>query len=89
MIDNFLQNLQRITKDNTSSSSRGATPFKVQIIFDIPIFEGHLDIDAIEKWLNFLERYFSVHNFSKRENITFVLLKVVPRDKYWWETFCE
>jgi hypothetical protein len=34
--------------------------------------------DALEKWLNMLEGYFSVHNFSDRENITFALLKVVP-----------
>jgi hypothetical protein len=56
---------------------------------DIPIFEGQIDVDAIEKWLNLLEGYFSVHNFSNRENITFALLKVVPHVKDWWETFCE
>jgi len=36
-----------------------------------------------------LEGYFSVHDFSKWENITFVLLKVVPRIKDWWETYYE
>jgi hypothetical protein len=39
--------------------------------------------------LNLLEGYFSIHNFSNKENITFTLLKVVPRVKDWWETFCE
>jgi hypothetical protein len=61
----------------------------VYINFDIPIFEGHIDIDVVYKWLNLLEGYFSVHNFSNRENITFVLLKVVPHVKDWWENFCE
>jgi hypothetical protein len=42
-----------------------------------------------KKWLSFLEGYFFVHNFSNKENITFVLLKVVPHVKYWWETYCE
>jgi hypothetical protein len=46
-------------------------------------------VDALEKWLNILEGYFSVHNFSDRENITFALLKVVPHVKNWWETYCE
>jgi hypothetical protein len=32
---------------------------------------------------------FYVHNFSDREKITFVLLKVVPHVKDWWENFCE
>ena len=53
-------------------------PFKVQINFHIPIFEGQIDADALEKWLNLLEGYFSVHNFSDRENITFALLKALP-----------
>jgi hypothetical protein len=39
--------------------------------------------------LNILEGYFSVHDFSNRENITFVLLKVIPHVKDWWETLCE
>jgi hypothetical protein len=46
-------------------------------------------VDALEKWLNLLEGYFSIHNFSNREKITFVLLKVVPHVKHWWETYCE
>jgi hypothetical protein len=39
--------------------------------------------------LNLLEGYFSVHNFSNREKITFALLKVVPHVKDWWETIYE
>jgi hypothetical protein len=89
MMDSFAQILRRLPTGDTSSSNGGIAPFKVQINFDIPIFEGQIDADAVDKWLNLLEGYFSVHNFSNRENITFVLLKVVPHVKYWWETFCE
>jgi hypothetical protein len=39
--------------------------------------------------LNLLEGYFSVHNFSNKENITFALLKVVPHVKDWWDTYSE
>jgi hypothetical protein len=35
-------------------------------------------VDAVEKWLKLIEGYFSVHNFSDRENITFALLKSTP-----------
>jgi hypothetical protein len=69
--------------------SGGTTPFKVQINFFIPIFEGQIDANVVDKWLNLLEGYFSVHNFFDRENITFVLLKAIPHVKDWWETFCE
>jgi hypothetical protein len=65
------------------------TPFKVQVDFDIPLFEGHIDADALEKLLSFLEGYFSVQNFSNSEKIAFTLLKALPHVKYWWETYCE
>ena len=61
----------------------------LQIIFYIPIFEGQIDVDVVEKWLNMPEGTFFVHNFLDRENITFFILKVIPHVKYWWETFCE
>lgn len=92
MMDNFAHILQRLPiggASPSSSHSRGSTPFKVQVKFDIPIFEGQIDADVIDKWLNLLEGYFSVHVFSSRENITFALLKVAPHIKDWWETYCE
>jgi hypothetical protein len=89
MIDSFTQILRRLSTCDASSSSEGAAPFKAQINFDIPIFEGQIDAKAVDKWLNLLEGYFSVHNFSNREKITFALLKVVLHVKYWWENFCE
>jgi hypothetical protein len=67
MMDSFTQILRRLPTGDASSSSGGATPFKVQINFDIPIFEGHIDVDVVGKWLNLLEGYFYVHNFSNRE----------------------
>jgi hypothetical protein len=89
MMDSFAQILRRLPTGDASSSSGGVAPFKVQINFNIPVFEGQIDADGVDKWLNLLEGYFSVHNFSNRENITFALLKVVPHVKDWWENFCE
>jgi hypothetical protein len=48
-----------------------------------------IDVDAVDKLLNLLEGYFSVHNFSDRENITFALLKAIPHVKDWWDTYSE
>ena len=50
MMDNFAQILQRLPTGGASSSSNhsgGATPFKVQVKFDIPIFDGRIDVDGI------------------------------------------
>jgi hypothetical protein len=72
-----------------SSSSGHATSFKVQLNFVIPLFEGLIYADAIDKWLNFLDGCFSIHNFSHREKITFALLKVIPHVKDWWDTYSK
>jgi hypothetical protein len=72
-----------------SSLSSHATPFKVYVNFYIPLFEGLIDSDVVDKLLNLLEGYFSVHNFFDREKITFAHLKVVPHVKDWWDTYSE
>jgi hypothetical protein len=82
MMDNFTQILRQFPTGEAFSSSGHATPFKVHVNFDIPLFEGLIDADVVDKWLNLLEGYISVHNFSDKENIDFSLLKVVPHVKY-------
>ena len=80
-MDNFAQILQQFPTGGASTSSshsRGDTPFKVQVKFEIPIFEGKIDLDVVDKWLNLLEGYFSVHDFSSQEKMTFSPLKAVP-----------
>jgi hypothetical protein len=93
MMENFAHILQCLLIETGASSSRihfgGTSPFKVQVNFDIPIFEGKIDADALEKWLNLLDGYFSVQFFFDREKITFAILKYLPHVKHWWETYWE
>jgi hypothetical protein len=55
MMENFAHILQLLPIATCTSSSRiffgGTSPFKVQVNFDIPIFEGQIDENALEKWL--------------------------------------
>jgi hypothetical protein len=46
-------------------------------------------VNVVDKWLNLLEGYFSVHHFSDRENIIFSLLKAIPHVKDWWDNCSE
>jgi hypothetical protein len=84
MMDNFAQILQQIPTGGASTSrihSGGATPFKVQVNFDIPIFDVQIDVDVVDRWLNLLEGYFSVHDFSDRENIISHSSKLPPTSR--------
>jgi hypothetical protein len=49
MMDSFVQILRRLLVGNIYSSNEGDAPFKVQINFNIPIFEGQIDVDVVEK----------------------------------------
>ena len=88
-MENFSHILQRLPIETCIYSSKNhflrTSPLKLQVNFDIPIFEGQIDADALEKWLNMLEGYFSVKIVSYNEKITFALLKALPHVKHWWE----
>jgi hypothetical protein len=93
MMDNFIQILRRLptsTGDpSTNSEFGGATPFKVKVKFDVPLFEGYTNTDTLEKMLSLLEGYFSIQKNSNNEKITFALLKAHPRVRDWWESYYE
>jgi hypothetical protein len=78
-----IEKFASLSRDHFGSTS----PFKVRVNFDILIFEGQIEADALDKWLNLLEGYFSVHNFSDRENITSILLKDLPMLNIWRMAF--
>jgi len=77
-MNNFAQILQRLQTCDASSSRGGVTPFKVHIKFDIPIFEGHIDADVANKWLNLLEGYFFVHNLLIEKILPFYFSNTFP-----------
>ena len=45
---------------STKNHFGGATPFKIQVNFHIHLIEVHIYVDALEKWLIPLERYFFI-----------------------------
>ena len=85
MMDKFSHILRRISMPVDAPSTRNhfghVTPFKVQVNFDIPLFEGNIDAYSLEKWLSLLEGYFSVQKIFDSETFTFTLLKSLPHIK--------
>ena len=93
MMDNFIQIIRPILAASTGSSMRssgfgGDAPFKVQVNINILVFEDHIDVEALNKWLYFVQVYLYVHNFSNTGYIVFMLLEAVPCVKDLLDT-CE
>jgi hypothetical protein len=57
-MDNFTQMLRRFPMGEASALGGHETPFKVQVNFYIRLFEGLIDVNVVDKWLNLLEGYF-------------------------------
>jgi hypothetical protein len=57
-MDNFTQILRWLPTGEASSSVGYEIPFKVLVNFDIPLFEGLMDADDVDKWLNLIEGFF-------------------------------
>ena len=83
-MESFAQILQWLRKGDALASnnySGNATPFKVQVNLEIPIFEDQIDVDVVDKWLNLLEGYFSVHDFPAGKISLLHFLKHPPMSR--------
>ena len=70
---------------STSNHFKCVIPFKVQVDFYIPLFEGKIDDDALEKWLSLLKDYCFVKYFST--SVSPSLLKSHPCVKDRWDIY--
>ena len=85
MMNQFSQILKNQKSPSLVSPFHGNIPFKVQVNFDIPNFEGKVDVD-VDNWLSKFDQYFSVNHFLDAEKITFSLFKDETHVKLAWET---
>ena len=85
MMDSFVDILLRMPTMGNSPWTRKClgdeTPFKVQVDFDIPLFQGQIVANSLDTWLNVLEGYFSVHYFSTGKKSPLRSLRQSPMSK--------
>lgn len=51
-------------------------PFKVEARIDIPTFDGTIDAEKLDSWVDQLETYFTLYGFSSGEKVAFARLKL-------------
>ncbi|GJX35632.1 hypothetical protein Tco_0247189 [Tanacetum coccineum] len=67
------------------SLSRGShKPFKVEARIDIPSYDGTVDAEKLDSWLDQLETYFTLYGFTSTEKVSFARLKLTSHALAWW-----
>ncbi|GJW95820.1 hypothetical protein Tco_0175492 [Tanacetum coccineum] len=67
------------------SPSRGShKPFKVEARIDIPSYDGTVDAEKLDSWLDQLETYFTLYGFTSTEKVSFARLKLTSHALAWW-----
>nr|CAD1839449.1 unnamed protein product [Ananas comosus var. bracteatus] len=59
--------------------------FKVEAKIKIPNYNGVVDAEKLDAWLDQLETYFDLYNCSNTEKVTFAKLKLVGHALTWWK----
>lgn len=70
-----------MTRDRVSQR-----PFKVEAKIDIPTFDGTIDVEKLDSWIDQLETYFTLYGFSSTEKVAFARLKLTSHALAWWNS---
>ncbi|PWA84034.1 hypothetical protein CTI12_AA134850 [Artemisia annua] len=61
-------------------------PFKVEDKIDIPTYNGTIDAEKLDSWLDQLETYFTLYGFHSSEKVVFARLKLTSHAFGWWNS---
>ncbi|PWA90212.1 hypothetical protein CTI12_AA103160 [Artemisia annua] len=61
-------------------------PFKVEAKIDIRTYDGTIDAEKLDSWLDQLETYFTLYGFRSSEKVVFAQLKLTSHALAWWNS---
>jgi len=60
---------------------------KVDFKVDMPMYDGTVDVDKLDDWIERLETYFTVYDYKSSQKITVAVLKLSKDALTWWKAF--
>ncbi|KAK1377226.1 hypothetical protein POM88_033419 [Heracleum sosnowskyi] len=76
--------------DKTKTSHRGGSNFqnlKIDFKVELPMYDGSVDVEKLDDWIERLETYFTLYGFSSKEKIIFATLKLSSHALMWWKSY--
>ncbi|OMO60967.1 hypothetical protein CCACVL1_23781 [Corchorus capsularis] len=69
------------------AEQRVVESFKMEVRIEIPIYDGELDPEKLNRWIKQLEVYFSTKPYTNQQKISFARLRLGNHAVTWWESF--
>ncbi|KAK1382534.1 hypothetical protein POM88_020269 [Heracleum sosnowskyi] len=60
---------------------------KIDFEVEIPMYDGSVDMEKLDDWIERLETYFTLYGFSSKKKIIFVTLKLSSHALMWWKSY--
>ncbi|PWA72915.1 hypothetical protein CTI12_AA265000 [Artemisia annua] len=61
-------------------------PFNVEAKIDISTYDGTIDTEKLDSWLDQLDTYFPLYGFRSNEKVVFARLKLTSHVLAWWNS---
>ena len=77
------KNLKDLGKIKSFSSSSNL-PFKVEAKLEIPMYDGQVNVEVLNRWLKQMEVYFVLYQVQEVQHIYFSILKMTGHVLLWY-----
>ena len=62
----------------------GMAPVRVDAKVELPVYDGSIDGEKLDNWIDQLESYFSPYGYDDMQRIAFARLKLTSHALIWW-----
>lgn len=77
--------------DTTKPSHQGVKGsfqnLRIDFKVEIPVYDGRVDVERLDDWVERLETYFALYGYTSKEKITFATLKLSSHALTWWKSY--
>ena len=64
----------------------GMAPVRVDAKVELPVYDGSIDGEKLDNWIDQLESYFSLYGYDNMQRIAFARLKLASHALIWWNS---
>ncbi|CAL2237497.1 unnamed protein product [Prunus armeniaca] len=73
--------------DKASKSKTSMNGLKIDVKIDIPAYDGEINAEKLDNWIDQLETYYTIYEYNNRQRINFAMLKLTNHALTWWKAY--